>query len=116
MQQLIQEVKQTLGKGDSEQMGELSDYYYENEIEDNTYNFGYNNEQIQEVIKTLTELNAKAKNSVIASGTDVTDLLINGHFDGTGGWVATLNDFSLDSGKNILERCFTWSSATKTDR
>ena len=102
--QLIQEVKQTLGKGDSEQMSELSDYYYENEIEDNTYNFGYDNERIQEVIKTLTDLNAKAKNSVIASGTDVTDLLINGHFDGTGGWVATLNDFSLDSGKNILER------------
>ena len=104
LDELMKDIRKTFTLGDSDEMGVLSDYYYENEIEDNFNNLAYDNTQIQEVIAKLTELNAKAKNSVIAGGTDVTDLLINGHFDTTGGWVATLNDFSLDSGKKVLER------------
>ena len=104
LDELIKDIRKTFTLGDSDEMGALSDYYYENEIEDNFNNLSYNNEQLQEIIAKLTELNAKAKNSVIASGTDVTDLLINGHFDTTGGWVATLNDFSIDSGKKVMEK------------
>ena len=62
------------------------------------------NAQIEEVIQTLSELTEKAANSVIEAGTDVTDLLVNGHFDTTGGWTATLNDFSIDSGKKVMEK------------
>ncbi len=113
LDELMKDIRKTFTLGDSDEMGILSDYYYENEIEDNFNNLAYDNEQIQAVIAKLTELNAKAKNSVIASGTDVTDLLINGHFDTTGGWVATLNDFSIDSGKKVMEK---WWSDWKAEQ
>ena len=97
-------VTETLAKGESEAIDALADYIYENDMEDKVENHAYDNAQIEEILTTLAELNEKAKNSVIEAGTDVTDLLVNGHFDGVGGWTATLNDFSIDSSKQILER------------
>ena len=110
---LLQTCMTTLMKGDSDEMLELSDYIYDNDIEHNAKAFAYDNSQIEEIIARLTELNDKAKNSVISDGEDVTDLLVNGHFDRTGGWVATLNDFSIDTGKKILER---WWSDWKAEQ
>ena len=102
--ELVQACMTTLMKGDSEEIMELSDYFYDNDIEHNMKAYAYDNPTIEEIIARLTELNDKAKNSVISEGEDVTDLLVNGRFDSTGGWVATLNDFSIDPSKKILER------------
>lgn len=101
---MLKEALKTLAKGESEAIDALADYIYENDMEDKVENHAYDNAQIEEILTTLAELNEKAKNSVIEAGTDVTDLLVNGHFDGVGGWTATLNDFSIDSSKQILER------------
>ena len=101
---LLQECLSTLIKGESEAIDELADYIYENDIEYNITACAYDNTQIEEIMGKLAELNEKARNSIISEGADVTDLLVNGHFDGTGGWVPTLNDFSIDTGKKILER------------
>ncbi len=101
---LVDEAKTTISKGDSEAMSALADYLMDNEIEDEVANHVYDNEQIAEITKTLSALNEKAANSVIEAGTDVTDLLVNGHFDTTGGWTATLNDFSIDPDKKVLEK------------
>ena len=94
----------TAAQGESEAMDALSDYIYDNDLEAKADSYAFDNAQIEEVIATLTELKEKAKNSVIAAGADVTNLLVNGRFDSTGGWTATLNDFSIDTGKQILER------------
>ncbi|MBR1667973.1 MAG: hypothetical protein IJ693_06810 [Bacteroidaceae bacterium] len=111
LEALLQTANETLAQGDSEEMEKLSDYLADNEISEKVEQHLYNNGQIEEIMKTLSELNDKAKNSVIAAGTDVTDLLVNGRFDTTGGWKATLNDFSIDSGKQILERWWSdWSA------
>jgi hypothetical protein len=104
LKELLKKAEATLLKGDSEEMGILADYIYENELEDKIDAHAYNNTELDEIIATLTELIEKAANSVVAAGTDVTDLLVNGHFDTTGGWTATLNDFSIDSDKHIMER------------
>lgn len=108
---LIETANETLSKGDSEEMGVLSDYMLENELEEKAEALEFNIEQIEEIINTLKTLIEKADNSVISAGTDVTDLLVNGHFDTTGGWVATLNDYSIDTSKKILERWWCdWSA------
>lgn len=104
LSELVNECMSTLMKGESEEMDALSDYLYENEVEEKVAAKAYDNAQIEELINVLMELNDKAKNSVIAVGADVTDLLVNGRFDGTGGWIATLNDFSIDTNKKIMER------------
>ena len=110
---LMESVWNTLTQGDSEEMEALSDYVYDNELKEKISQYAFDNEQIEELIKQLTELNDKAKNSVIAAGEDVTDLLVNGHFDGTGGWTATLNDFSIDTDKQVMER---WWSDFKAEQ
>ena len=102
--ELLKDCFSTLMKGESEQMDALSDYIYDNELQDKLDAYQFDNAQIADIIATLTELNDKAKNSVIAAGADVTDLLVNGRFDGTGGWTATQLDFSIDSNKKIMER------------
>ncbi|MBQ6966074.1 MAG: hypothetical protein IJP82_10395 [Bacteroidaceae bacterium] len=104
---MVQEAENTISKGDSEAMEALLDYLMENELTEKLENHALDNVQIEAVIKTLAELTEKAANSVIAAGTDVTDLLVNGRFDTTGGWTATLNDFSIDPGKKILEKWWT---------
>ncbi len=101
---LVAEAENTISKGDSEAMSVLSDYLMDNELAEKIENHTLDNAQIEEVIQTLSELTEKAANSVIEAGTDVTDLLVNGHFDTTGGWTATLNDFSIDSGKKVMEK------------
>ena len=101
---LLKEAMKTLLRGESEEMFNLADYIDDNELEDKIDSHAFDNSQIEEIMATLAELNEKAKNSVISAGADVTDLLVNGHFDGVGGWKATLNDFSIDTGKQILER------------
>lgn len=108
---LIETANETISEGDSEETGELSDYMLENELEEKVEALEFNNEQIEEIINTLKALIEKAANSVIAAGTDVTDLLVNGHFDTTGGWVATLGDYSIDTSNKILERWWCdWSA------
>lgn len=108
---LIETANTTITKGDSQEMGNLSDYMLENELEDKVEALEFNNEQIDEIINNLKSLIEKAENSVVAAGSDVTDLLVNGHFDTTGGWVATLNDYTIDSSKKILERWWCdWSA------
>ena len=47
-------------------------------------------------------------------GTDVTSLLVNGKFDGTGGWTATLNSFDIDTQKHIMEKWWTDWKADQT--
>ena len=101
---LLQEALVTLTMGDSDAMFDLADFIDENELEDKVESYAFDNAQIEEIMEKLADLNDKAKNSVIAAGTDVTDLLVNGHFDGVGGWTATLNDFSIDTSKQVLER------------
>ena len=101
---LLQEALITLTQGDSEAMFALADYIEENELEEKLESHALDNAQIEEILTRLADLNDKAKNSVITAGTDVTSLLVNGRFDGTGGWTATLNDFSIDTGKQIMER------------
>ncbi len=101
---LLQEALTTLTKGESDAMYDLADFIEENELETKLENYAFDNGQLEEVMATLADLNDKAKNSVIAAGTDVTDLLVNGHFDGVGGWTATLNDFSIDTSRQIMER------------
>lgn len=101
---LVRQAWLTLGQGESEEMNALVDYIEENELEEKMEVFAFDNAQIETIMTTLAELIEKAKNSVISAGADVTNLLVNGHFDGVGGWVATLNDFSIDTGKKVLER------------
>ena len=101
---LLQESMTTLTIGDSDEIFALADYIDENELEENIANHTLDNDKIEEIMTALALLNDKAKNSVISAGADVTDLLVNGRFDGTGGWKATLNDFSIDTGKQIMER------------
>ena len=102
--ELLKEAWSTLALGESEDMDKLSDYIYDNDLEDKIEEYAFDNNNIEEVIATLSELIEKAKKSAISEGADVTDLLINGHFDTNGGWVATLNDFSIDTDKRIMER------------
>ena len=102
--ELIKKAWAALVSGDSEAMFDLADYMEENQLEENLEKYGFDNAQLEEILTTLAELIEKAKNSVIAAGTDVTNLLVNGHFDGTGGWTATLNDFNIDTSKQIMER------------
>lgn len=104
LEELMDTAWKTLNLGDSEQIDQLADYLYDNELEDQLQKRAYDNAQIASIMTTLTDLIDKAKNSVIAAGADVTDLLVNGHFDGTGGWTATLNDFSIDPDRKVLER------------
>jgi hypothetical protein len=104
LDELLHQAMNIMVSGDSEAIFELADYIDENELEEKAEMHAFDNEQLAEIIKTLAELNDKAKNSVIAAGEDVTKLLVNGHFDTTGGWTATLNDFSIDPSKQILER------------
>ena len=111
--QLLQECMSVLTQGESEAIDALSDYIYDNDLEDKADSYAFDNAQIEEIIATLIELKDKAKNSVIAAGADVTNLLVNGHFDSTGGWTATLNDFSIDTGKQIMER---WWSDWKAEQ
>ena len=101
---LLEACMNTLNLGVSDYIIELEEYIIQNDIELKAEEYAYDNDQLEEVIAKLTELNEKAKNSVIADGEEVTDLLVNGHFDTTGGWKATLNDFSIDTDKKILER------------
>ena len=102
--ELMKKATGVLVSGDSEAIFELAEYMEENELEDKIEAHAFNNAEIEEIAKKLSDLIDKAKNSVIAAGQDVTNLLVNGHFDGTGGWTATLNDFSIDSSKQIMER------------
>ena len=104
LQELIDAANVAMVKGDSKEIGELSDYMMENEIEDGAEALLYDNAQIDEIINTLKVLVEKAAKSVIAPRTDVTDLLVNGHFDTTGGWTATVGDFSIDPSKKIMEK------------
>lgn len=101
---LLQEAMTTLTIGESDEIFSLADYIDDNELQDKIATHEFDNAKIAEIMETLAELNDKAKNSAISAGADVTDLLVNGRFDGTGGWTATLNDFSIDSGKKIMER------------
>lgn len=101
---LLQECMSTLIMGESEAIDELSDYIFDNDIEYSIQSYAYDNARIEEIMAKLAELNEKARNSIISEGQDVTDLLVNGHFDGVGGWVPTLNDFSIDRDKKIMER------------
>ena len=110
---LVVKAESTLANGESEEMDALSDYLLYNELQENMRVHAYDNAQIDEIAATLDALVTKAANSVFSAGTDVTDLLINGHFDTTGGWKATLNDFSIDSGKKIMER---WWSDWKAEQ
>jgi len=102
--ELIEKAWTTLISGESDAMFELADYIEENELEEKVESHDFDNAQIAEIMVLLAELIDKAKNSIIAAGQDVTNLLVNGGFDGVGGWTATLNDFSIDSSKQILER------------
>ena len=102
--ELLKQAFAALMLGESEQMDMLSDYIYDNDLQVKIEEHAYGNETLDEVIDTLAELVEKAKNSVIAAGADVTNLLVNGRFDSVGGWTATLNDFSIDTGKQVLER------------
>ena len=102
--ELIEKAWATLISGESDAMFELADYIEENELEEKMESHDFDNAQIAEIMKLLAEQIDKAKNSIIAAGQDVTNLLVNGGFDGVGGWTATLNDFSIDSSKQILER------------
>ena len=104
LDELLGQAEAALVQGDSEQMNTLADYLYDNEIKEKIESHAFDNAQAEEVITTLADLIDKAKNSIIAAGTDVTDLLVNGRFDSTGGWTATLNDFSIDAGTQVLER------------
>ena len=104
---LVEEADIIIGKGDSDAMGVLSDYLLDNDLVAALDGHSFDNDKIQEVIKTLALLNEKAANSIISAGTDVTDLLVNGHFDSNGGWKATLNDFSIDTGKKIMSKWWT---------
>lgn len=101
---LMEKAQETLAMGDSDDMSLLSDYLIDNDLEMGTKNHEYDNARIDAILKDLTNLIDKAANSVVAAGTDVTDLLINGHFDTTGGWTATLNDFSINPDLKIMER------------
>ena len=113
LNRLMGEAWSTLALGESEEMNILADYIYDNELEDKVEDYAFDNTQIQEVITTLANLIEKAKNSAITAGSDVTDLLVNGHFDSTGGWTATLNDFNIDTDKQIMER---WWSDWKAEQ
>lgn len=104
LQGLIADANAALIKGESKEMGELADYLMEGEIEEGADNYSYDNAQIHEIINTLRVLVEKAANSVIAPGTDVTDLLVNGRFDTSGGWTATMGDFGIDPNKKIMEK------------
>ena len=101
---LLHECWVTMTKGDSDAIFELADYIDENNLEEKLESHSFDNAQLEEILKVLADLNDKAKNSVIAAGADVTDLLVNGHFNSVGGWTATLNDFSIDTDKQIMER------------
>lgn len=111
---LLDNATTTLGKGDSKEMETLSDYIMNNEIEDNLRNHTYDNAKLEEIITTLSDLNDKAANSVIDKGADVTHLLVNGKFDTTGGWTATLNDFSINTSNHTLEKWWGDFSAEQT--
>ena len=100
----VEKAEMTLMDGESELMDQLGDYLLENEFDEKIKNHAYDNAQIEAIIAFLSDLTDKAANSVIAAGADVTYLLVNGHFDTTGGWKATLNDFSIDSDKKIMEK------------
>ena len=102
--ELIEKAWSTLVSGESDAMFELADYIEENELEEKVKSHAFDNAQIAEIMEQLPILIDKAKNSIIAAGQDVTNLLVNGRFDGVGGWKATLNDFSIDPGKQIMER------------
>ena len=90
--------------GESELMDQLGDYLLENEFDEKIKGRAFDNAQIEDIITFLSDLIDKAANSVLAAGTDVTYLLVNGHFDTNGGWKATLNDFGIDSDKKIMEK------------
>ena len=101
---LLIQAMTALTLGDSDPIFDLADYIDENQLETKAESHAFDNEQLQEILTTLASLLEKAKNSVIAPGTDVTDLLINGHFDTTGGWTATMGDFSINRDLHILEK------------
>ncbi|MBQ0047981.1 MAG: hypothetical protein KBT33_10860 [Prevotellaceae bacterium] len=104
---LVDDAERIMSKGESDAMGALSDFLLENEFPESLDKRAFDNAKIQEIIKTLAELSEKAANSVVEAGTDVTSLLVNGHFDTTGGWVATLNDFSIDTSKKVMDKMWT---------
>lgn len=102
--ELLSKALSVLTLGESDAIFALSDYIWDNEMEDNIAAYVYDNTQLDEIISNLELMIEKAANSVIAPGSDVTDLLVNGHFDTTGGWTATQGDFSIDSNKKIMEK------------
>lgn len=102
--ELMEKAQETLDLGESDEMSELSDYLIDNDLEEGVKNHNYDNAAIDKITVDLNNLIEKAANSVTEAGADVTDLLINGHFDTNGGWTATLNDFSINPDLKVMER------------
>ena len=103
---LIESANQTLVLGDSEDMNVLSDYLINNELEDKYQAFAFDNEQMDEVISTLTALIEKASNSVILPDQDITNLVTNADFSAANGWEHTEDEDgpAYDTSKKLMTK------------
>lgn len=101
---LLTKAAETLELGASDEMSALSDYLMEKELDEGINEYIYDNEAINQLITELTALVDKAANSVTAAGTDVTNLLVNGKFETTGGWIATQGSFGINPDLKVLEQ------------
>lgn len=108
---LFDEAQRVISKGESVEIQALADYLDETELQEKIESRTLDNAQLITINQELARLLESAANSIITPGQDITSLVVNGRFDSNGGWIATLNDFSIDKSLKVMERWWgDWSA------